>query len=515
MFEDYGKKVRHILPVFIYIVLGTALVSLGFRWLFTIKYQAFELKEDLLDFWIPFLLPWIPIFIWFRPRIRVLKFYSNSDIGMFYQFLAWGGAIAVILVSHSYLKTASGQLLKIKDISEFKGDVRYLEIDTVKIVSKIKSVHLESNTSGRYNEHLNLKLYFVTPFKESENSGKYKYWYGVKYQKQISNRLSDLEKEMRYNQFFNTSLKNFDSYQFSKPKYYEVLAHSNDKEGYLESIKEKNNFAASNPIIIEPKEGLYKDRNGYKFAWIFGAFGLGTLAIMIALIFPKFNKNEYLGQKKGKKPQSNDLKEFLIYLIPKGDHFVTSLILDLNILMFLIMVFSGVSPMHPKATDLLKWGAVRDTEVYNGEWWRLLTSMFLHGGIMHLLLNIYGFIIAAMYIEPVFNKINYLLLYIGSGLCASFASIYWNDHIVSVGASGAIFGLYGAILGLLLTKVFPKIERKMILNFLGPYILISLIFGLIGGIDNAAHIGGLLGGTVIGLSLNFIAKWGKRGKIRE
>ncbi len=126
--------------------------------------------------------------------------------------------------------------------------------------------------------------------------------------------------------------------------------------------------------------------------------------------------------------------------------------------------------------------------------------MFLHGGIMHLFLNIYGLVIAALFVEPIFGRTKYFMLYFISGICGSLASIYWYENTISVGASGAIFGLYGAILGLLLTNAFEG-GKKGILLFIGPYVGINLLFGLTGGIDNAAHIGGLISGAIFGIIL--------------
>lgn len=127
--------------------------------------------------------------------------------------------------------------------------------------------------------------------------------------------------------------------------------------------------------------------------------------------------------------------------------------------------------------------------------------MFLHGGFMHLFLNISGLVIAAICIEPILGRIKYFILYLLTGLCGSLASILWYPNTVSVGASGAIFGLYGAILGLLLTNAFPTGIKRGIRMMIGVYVASNLLWGLTGGIDNAAHIGGLLSGAVIGIML--------------
>jgi rhomboid protease GluP len=127
--------------------------------------------------------------------------------------------------------------------------------------------------------------------------------------------------------------------------------------------------------------------------------------------------------------------------------------------------------------------------------------MFLHGGIMHLLCNIYGLVIAAICLEPLLGRVKYLLLYLLAGIGGSLASIGWYENTASVGASGAIFGLYGAVLALLLTNAFSKEDKKVLFFMIGIYVVVNLLWGVTGGIDNAAHIGGLFSGAVIGLLL--------------
>ena len=175
--------------------------------------------------------------------------------------------------------------------------------------------------------------------------------------------------------------------------------------------------------------------------------------------------------------------------------------MDLNIMIFILMVFAGLGFMSFKAVDLLGWGANFKPLTTNGEWWRLLTNIFLHGGLMHLLANMYGLLFVGIFLEPRLGKIKYAAVYLATGVLASIASLWWHDATVSVGASGAIFGLYGVFLALLLTKVYPKEFNKAFLASTLIFIGYNLLMGLTGGIDNAAHIGGLISGFLIGLVL--------------
>lgn len=496
--KNYSTKFKHIVPTFIYIAIGTTVSVILFRWFFTIYSDILPIKEDVFGLWLPIILPWIPITIWLRPKLRILRF-TDETRRIVFQLIAAFTITAMLLISDSYLKLATGKMIELNSVEQLAGaKAKFLRIHNITVDTTYGSVHTEFRVSGKSNEYLNFESYFVHPFKVARTENQLKYWYAVKFKEQISNRLSTEAKEEKYRMFFEKSVKEFEFYNFSRADYYEVLRHSNDREGFVQSVKNLKHSIPRDLIIIQPQKGFYSQRMGTKLEWIFGSFAIGLSVFLFALMFPKYHKAEHRRQLKGIKPRSDEVVDMFRFLIPKKPHFATSVILDLNILVFLLMIFSGIHITSPSGNDLLEWGANRRTETLGGEWWRLVTSMFLHSGFMHLVLNIVGLVMAALFIEPIFDRSRYFILYFFSGLCGSFASILWYNNIISIGASGAIFGLYGAILALLLTKAFPKGEKKSVALFFAPYIIINLLFGLGGGIDNAAHLGGLISGAISG-----------------
>ncbi|CAN5420182.1 hypothetical protein BH09BAC5_BH09BAC5_23200 [soil metagenome] len=193
-------------------------------------------------------------------------------------------------------------------------------------------------------------------------------------------------------------------------------------------------------------------------------------------------------------------KHPLFALIPKGDYFFTPIILNINILVFVLMIISGVSPMLPNAEELINWGANVRKLTMGGEPWRLFTSMFLHFGILHLATNMYAFFSIGRILEPFIGKWRFLFLYIFAGLGGSAVSLWWHaaDASVSAGASGAIFGLFGVFAALLTTDLIDQSIRKRMLKSMAGAIFLNLMIGLYGGIDNSAHIGGLVTGAAGG-----------------
>ncbi len=187
-------------------------------------------------------------------------------------------------------------------------------------------------------------------------------------------------------------------------------------------------------------------------------------------------------------------------ITPTAGYFITPIIVILNILGFAIMAISGVHMIEPSIESLILWGANFRPLTTEGELWRLFTSTFLHIGIFHLLMNMYALVYIGLLLEPYLGKARYLSAYLIAGISGSVASIYWNEFTVSAGASGAIFGMYGVFIALLTTRLIEKSARKSLLISIGIFVLYNLTNGLKEGIDNAAHIGGLLSGLIVGYS---------------
>lgn len=187
--------------------------------------------------------------------------------------------------------------------------------------------------------------------------------------------------------------------------------------------------------------------------------------------------------------------------LTNGSRYVTLCLLGINILYFIVMAIAGVGIFEPSSEGLIQWGANYPPYTLGGEWWRLATSMFMHIGVIHLLFNMYAlYLIGAAYLEPMLGVKTFTTAYLCTGIAASLTSIWWHDtdNMVGAGASGAIFGMYGVFLALLSTNLIPAKARKEMLKGIGIFVGYNLLYGLKDGVDNAAHIGGLASGLVVG-----------------
>ena len=186
--------------------------------------------------------------------------------------------------------------------------------------------------------------------------------------------------------------------------------------------------------------------------------------------------------------------------LSRSNLYVTYGIIAINVVVFILMIIDGAEIFTVKNGLVhIEWGSNVTGLTLSGEWWRLITSTFLHFGIIHLAMNMYALYTAGVYLEPMLGKTKYIAAYLCTGIIAGIVSLWWHkDGVNGAGASGAIFGLYGVFLALLFTNLIPKQVRSALLQSIGIFVVFNIVYGMRSGIDNAAHIGGLLSGMLIG-----------------
>ncbi len=186
-------------------------------------------------------------------------------------------------------------------------------------------------------------------------------------------------------------------------------------------------------------------------------------------------------------------------------------LLALNIGVWLLNVFSGVDAIQPEPGDLFAWGANSNWAVlHDGEYWRLITAATLHGGLIHLAFNMFILWQIGRLMVQWYGNGQFLLIYWGAALSGSALSLHFSAVTgVSVGASGAVFGVVGALLAGIWQhrRQLPSSFVKPMLTSLAMFVMLNLAIGMSPGIDNAAHVGGLLSGAAMGWLLVERVQW--------
>ncbi|WP_226583033.1 rhomboid family intramembrane serine protease [Halobacillus litoralis] len=187
--------------------------------------------------------------------------------------------------------------------------------------------------------------------------------------------------------------------------------------------------------------------------------------------------------------KQQDQRKRVMSLFDYGKPRITYVLLALNILIFMYIEWKGDTT---SVLTLIDYGAKYNPAIVEGEWWRILTSMFLHIGMIHLFMNMLALFYLGVAVERIYGSGRFFFIYMLAGLFGGLASFMLNPH-VAAGASGAIFGLFGAL-------IFFGIQYKQLFfRTLGWnlifIILLNISFGLlVPQVDNGAHIGGLIGG---------------------
>jgi rhomboid protease GluP len=183
--------------------------------------------------------------------------------------------------------------------------------------------------------------------------------------------------------------------------------------------------------------------------------------------------------------------------------FIIYALIAINCGVFVVMAISGVSPIAPGSDPMIRWGAnFGPYTIGHGQWWRLLTAAFLHFGVAHLALNMYALYLVGTFVERLLGNAGFLIMYLVSGLFASVASLAFHPSDACAGASGAVFGVFGALGGFLVRQrhtIPPELRQRLGKSTLG-LIGVNLVFSLaVPAVDMSAHVGGLIAGFLCAL----------------
>lgn len=597
--KNFAQKFKLIFIPWLLIAVATIAIVTFLHWALFIDHVFFNVDEEVLNLWAPVAVPIIPIFIWLRPRIKLLNLKNKSGKGdplLVIIMFAWIGMAAPMAIAQSYLVTATGKLTKLVNINNIHNTplTKYYQLEHFFVDKRLVKAKSAFEVTGKHNENFEMTLYTPCPIFNKDSAvrnpppiGKHltlkfqkqkplivingvlssekelesvdssnvksitvlkgksaraiygsraKYgailvttksinapvepsadgitytpdpytnvtpyaWLAVKFEKTISNNLSADEKEAAFRQFAKESQQEFNAKDLYSFAYLDRMGYGADYRNYTSAITNTKFDAHDAPVIIlSPVSELFEARNGNKLAWIFGSMGIGAIVFLILLLFKPLRDGatEIDIAKECEKEGATAIVWIKGLFSAKSELKATRVLIALNLLVFIVMVFSGLGFISFSGEDLLKWGANFRPSIQNGEYWRLFTCMFLHAGVMHILFNMYGLFIAGVFLEKVTGAKWFLILYLLTGVIASLTSVWWHPATISIGASGAIFGMYGVLFALLTTNVFESAVKKPMLINISVFIGYNLLYGLAGGIDNSAHVGGLLSGLLLG-----------------
>lgn len=498
------------------IYLPFVLISFGFvglytilHWLIIIKLDLIQPKEMIVNFGIPIVISGLLVLFYFRRRIKLLKI-SEKSLD-FYTFICWIFFTVPVIIGQFYLENQQGKLTKIEKPSQinFKSQTLFYSIDNALTLNNSGGLWVTRTKADKYGNNIWITCFFACPLVDTIRNNyndyeKFKTWVGVTFAEKFSNRAFDdkEEQKIKIDKFINSCIPKYENYKY-KTHYLRNLKYSDNRDDFYSAIERTNIHAVKKELIILKEEkGTYETRAGSSHNWLIGTLFSANLIWFLFIFFPKLNTTELrkIGTIKEKEKRRREYREVLFLFTPSKNYWATPIILDLNILISVIMIFSGVGIIEPQGYELLAWGANFKPLTTDGQWWRLLTSVFVHAGLIHLAYNMLALFFIGPFLESSIGSKKFMIIYLLTGIIASFTSLSFHDSTISVGASGAIFGMYGLTASLMLLKYLDKNLTAMLWVSVAIFIGLNLIVGLSGGIDMAAHLGGLISGFIIGIS---------------
>lgn len=184
----------------------------------------------------------------------------------------------------------------------------------------------------------------------------------------------------------------------------------------------------------------------------------------------------------------------------------TYAIIGVNVVAFLLQTLTGGGGVRARAGEIYASGVLNGFDVNGGEWWRLITSGFLHADPLHLLLNMVGVFFLGQILEPALGTVRYVALYLGSLLVGSLGVLLLTPEANTLGASGAVFGLLGAAFLIMRQRGVDPMR-----SFIGPLLILNIVLTFRPGISIGAHLGGLAGGVLCAWLIG-TADRGRRGR---
>jgi len=472
--------------------LGLLILYSTADWILVERTGWLALDRDVTHFWLPAVFALALVFLFVSPHTALLEEGRRGTAKSLYWMIALAIVGAPTVIAQFYLHAATGTLVPIHSAAQAADHPgqAYFRANSICLDRAHIAVQPVIVAAGRNNEYLDVDVYIAVPLCEGGNV-----YIGLDYRDHIDNRLSSNEKEALYRAFLKECDKKLATENPARYTYLERVGPSTVLRSYEKAFKQEN-FGGS-PIVLAPHSEDFDKRAGDLPGWLEGVLASGILLWLGMSLFAPFDPRKVARTRQGKS-SALSIRDLVHIAI---DGWGPALLFAANILVYVAMVLAGLGAISFQIDDLIAWGGNYAPALHGLGWLRLISSQFVHGGLMHILGNMYGLFFASIFLLPVSSNARFLFAYLVCGVGASIASVIYRPTTVSVGASGAIFGLFGVVLAYLLLGDKRLIEvRKMILLNVGIYLGYNLLIGMATpGIDNAAHVGGLATGLVLGI----------------
>jgi rhomboid protease GluP len=486
-----------------------------FTILYTLAHYVFVLRlhwvdppESAIDLLGPAVLAAVLGYFFVAPRSACLRIDQEKRRDVLTMFASMLAAAPGICAQH-YVREATAERLRLPSPDDVTGTrpVRYYEFDRWQADLERCSVWKSQRVEGKNSDTLRFSISVACPLTALPAQ----IWVGRHYTSTISNRTSDQGEQARKRTAFDGEVfARFSEERFTRTQHFQRLGNTFERDELTLAATRVPNRAAPRErlVMMLAVDRPYAPYKGAALSWTIGFWLFLCLgwSSAVRLIGHQPRALANFVKPSRKKSWSETLSRRVIqplgFLVPNRERWATSILIDANILVFLAMLAAGVDPLTPAPDVLVRWGGLAPELVKAGQWWRCLSYQFLHGGVIHLLVNMTMLGLAGYLLEfLVRQRACILFTYVLGGLAGAIAAL--PSASVTVGASGSIFALLGAQLG-----AFARPSARASLGYLGlvlavPYFLLDLLTSPRQGIAWQAHAAGFVAGALIGLVLPY------------
>lgn len=479
----------------------------GYSLITTLLFSQVELSaegEQILTLWLPILLTLLGAWFIINPRLKVLKLKERGLIS--FTLIAWLALFLPLVATQKYIAEVAGknsELVHLSDVAK-EPSSRFYTIENYFVDKQRVGSHINFTTQN--NQHT-IERFFVMPlFDSPRDTTELRLsaplaWLGVSYATQMDVELSKEEKDSLYEHFLWSSLADFKSERTEGFRYFERVKRVGERECYREAMESSPLFEGAGEVVLSGAESPFEQRGEGRVLWI-GVFTLlGLVGFFVALLFAEVDRKKVKRWRSGNFRSNMGLKAKQIAkaLKPQGDLFVTPILLYIHLGLFVAMVVAGVGFVEFSSDGLVEWGANYGPQTRAGEWWRLLTAIFLHSGVVNLLVCGGGLLLVGYFLEGLLGRWRFLIFYLMLGVLSSMASVVWNVEVVAVGDFGAVLGLMVLFLVIHLPSFKDDDSPRELTLLFAFIVVVAMALGLRLGLDNAAHLGGIVSGLLVGL----------------
>ncbi|HEY1633062.1 MAG TPA: rhomboid family intramembrane serine protease [Rhizomicrobium sp.] len=476
-----------------------ALIYSAFDWFFVAGTGWLPLDKSLADLVLPVVLAAALAMVFVRRHIRALALREEWNLPLVYLLVAGLTVAAPTIAAQYYVDAVAGGVTHVTDVSRIAraAHTRFYTIDKVCVLRAQAGGSPSITPPSVFGHDADVALYVAAP--ACDGGG----WIGYRYRTTINPDLGDAFVDAAYNKFAADAEKRFNAEDPAKYTYVERVGAGFDRRNFEKAVATSPMHETS-PTVFLPHEGDVAVRGRSLPPLIAVAFvGLNLLWLAMVLLTPLSKERPVEMPRDPEEP-----RPFRYVFVPSRASYGLPLLIDTNVLVFLAMVLSGLGIASFQTDDLIAWGANSAQQLHGVGWLRLITSQFVHAGFAHIASNMYALVFMGLFLAPVMRNWGLIASYLVCGLGGAIASAVVHPDVISVGASGAIMGLAGILLALFLLGDWRLMHapRAIVMNVI---LAVGLTLGqgfVIAEVDNAAHIGGLVTGFVLGLVLHYTGR---------